>query len=129
MTEPRKRPALLGPDPCEYLGDKTSGNAACQLKEMATIRGIGVSLDMGLATASVTLERFCDELSRQSGYKVFFLLPPSANVLHQTHIKQHSQKQSAREILRQLYDQIGSKFSWRLRFDPDRREIFLVMEC
>ena len=30
---------------------------------------------MGLATASVTLERFCDELSRQSGYKVVFLAP------------------------------------------------------
>ena len=39
------------------------------------MRGIGVSLDMGLATASVTLERFCDELSRQSGYKVVFLAP------------------------------------------------------
>jgi hypothetical protein len=82
----------------------------------------------GVATASVTLERFCDELSRQSGHKVVFLAPPSANVLHQTHIKQHSQKQSAREILRQLYEQIGSKFSWRLLYDPDTREFWLTME-
>jgi hypothetical protein len=41
-------------------------------------------------------------LSRRSGHKVIFLAPPSANVLFQTYIKQHSQEQPAREILRQL---------------------------
>jgi hypothetical protein len=84
--------------------------------------------ETGLATASVSLERFCNELSRQSGHKVVFLAPPSANLLHQTHIKQHSQKQFAREILRQLYEQIGPKFSWRLLYDPDMREFWLTIE-
>jgi hypothetical protein len=67
---PRKRPALLGPDPCEYLGDKTSAMLHVNSKKLQPVMGIGMALDMGLATASVTLERFCDELSRQSGYKV-----------------------------------------------------------
>jgi hypothetical protein len=81
----------------------------------------------GIATANASLERFCDELSRQSSHKVVFGAPPSANVLHQTHIKQSSQKLPAREILRQLYEQIGPNFSWRLLYDPDPKQFFLVM--
>jgi hypothetical protein len=82
----------------------------------------------GTVTADVTLERFCDELSRHTARKVIFLAPPSANLLHQTRISQHSEKQSAREILRQLYKQIGTKFSWRLLYDPDGKQFSLVME-
>jgi hypothetical protein len=82
----------------------------------------------GAATADVSLVKFCDELSRQSNHKVIFLAPPSANVLHQTHIEQHSQKQPAREILRHLYEQIGSRFSWRLLYDSGTREFFLTIE-
>jgi hypothetical protein len=82
----------------------------------------------GSAPANDSLERFCSELSRWSGHKVIFLAPPSANVLFQTYIRQHSQEQPAREILRQLYEQIGSKFSWRFLYDPDMKAFCLVME-
>ncbi len=82
----------------------------------------------GTETAYATIERFCNELSRQSNHKVSFSAPPSANVLHQTHIKLSSQKQSAREILRQLCGQIGSNYSWRLLYDLDVKQFILVLE-
>jgi hypothetical protein len=70
-------------------------------------------------SAAVTLNKFCEELSRRSGETVVFGSPPSANRLHQTHIQQHSENQPAREILRRLYNQVGSTFCWRLFYDPD----------
>ena len=78
-------------------------------------------------SAAVTLKKFCEELSRHSGETVVFGSPPSANVLHLAHIQQHSQNQPAREILRKLYNQVGSDFCWRLYYDPDSNKFWLRM--
>lgn len=70
------------------------------------------------------LDRFCKELSQRSGATVVFapfLLNPSV----QTHIQQHWENQPAREILRQLYKQIGSTACWRLLYDPDSNKFRL----
>jgi hypothetical protein len=79
--------------------------------------------------APVTLRRFCEELSRQSGQAVVFggFGSPSQNRLDQARIEQHSQRQPAREIIRQLYRQVGSTDCWRLPYDPDAKSFWLRM--
>jgi hypothetical protein len=78
-------------------------------------------------SAGVTLNKFCEELSRRSGETVVFGSPPSANRLHQAHIQQHFENQPAREILRRLYNQVGSTFCWGLFYDPDSNKFWLRM--
>jgi hypothetical protein len=78
-------------------------------------------------SAAVTLKKFCEELSLRSGETVVFGSPPSANVLHQAHIQHHSENQPAREILRRLYNQVGSNFCWRVFYDPDSNTFWLRM--
>ena len=80
-------------------------------------------------SAPVTLRRFCEKLSRQSGQTVVFggTGSPSENRLDQARIEQHSQNQPAREIIRQMYKQVGSTDSWRLLYDPDSNRFWLGM--
>jgi len=52
---------------------------------------------------------------------------PSENRLLQAHIQQHSVNQPAREILRQMYKQVGSTDCWRLLYDPDSNQFWLWM--
>lgn len=75
------------------------------------------------------LRKFCEELSRESGQTVVFggTGSPSENRLVQSHITQHSVNQPAREILRQMYQQVGSTDCWRLFYDPDTRQFWLYM--
>jgi hypothetical protein len=79
--------------------------------------------------AAVTLRRFCEELSRRSGQAVVFggFGSPSENRLDQARIKQHSQNQPAREIMREMYRQVGSTDCWRLLYDPDSNKFWLRM--
>lgn len=75
-----------------------------------------------------TLRRFCKELSRKTGHTVVFGgFGPSENRLLQAHIQQHSLNQPAREILRQMYQQVGSTDCWRLFYDPDSKRFWLRM--
>ena len=78
--------------------------------------------------APVTLRRFCEELSRQSGQTVVFIGTgsPSQNRLNQARIEQHSKNQTAREIVRQMYKQVGSTDCWRLLYDPDSSKFWLL---
>lgn len=78
--------------------------------------------------ANTTMEKFCAELSRRSGRMVVFSAPPSGNRLFQTHIQQHWGNLPAREILRELYNKIGSTFCWRLFYDPDTNRFWLRMD-
>jgi hypothetical protein len=79
--------------------------------------------------APVTLRRFCEELSRQSGQGIVFggTGSPSENRLDQARIEQHSKNQPAREIIRQMYRQVGSTDCWRLLYDPDSKRFWLRM--
>jgi hypothetical protein len=76
-----------------------------------------------------TLDKFCEELSRKTGHTVVFggTGSPSENRLLQAHIQQHSINQPAREILRQLYRQVGSTDCFRLLYDPDSNQFWLRM--
>jgi hypothetical protein len=76
-----------------------------------------------------TLRKFCEELSRKTGRTVVFggSGSPSENRLLQAHIQQHSVNQPAREILRQMYTQVGSTDCWRLFYDPDSNQFWLRM--
>lgn len=76
-----------------------------------------------------TLRKFCEELSRKTGHRVVFggTGSPSENRLLQAHIQQHSVNQPAREILRQMYTQVGSTDCWRLFYDPDSNQFWLRM--
>ena len=76
-----------------------------------------------------TLRKFCEELSRKTGHTVVFggIGSPSENRLLQAHIQQHSVNQPAREILRQMYAQVGSTDCWRLLYDPDSNQFWLRM--
>lgn len=80
-------------------------------------------------SAPVTLRRFCEELSRQSGQTVVFVGTgsPSQNRLDQARIEQHSKNQMAREIVRQMYKQVGSTDCWRLLYDPDSNKFWLLL--
>jgi hypothetical protein len=80
-------------------------------------------------SAPVTLRRLCEKLSRQSGQTVVFGATGSLseNRLDQACIEQHSQNQPAREIIRQMYKQVGSTDCWRLLYDPDSNRFWLGM--
>jgi hypothetical protein len=80
-------------------------------------------------SATITLRRFCEELSRKGGHTVVFggTGSPSSNRLDQAHIQQHSLNQPAREIIRHMYEQVGSTDCWRLFYDPDSNKFWLWM--
>jgi len=80
------------------------------------------------AGAYPRLRRFCEALSLKAGYTVVFggTGSPSENRLLQSHIRQHSVNQPAREILRQMYKQVGSD-CWQLLYDPDSNQFWLRM--
>jgi hypothetical protein len=80
-------------------------------------------------SAPVSLRRFCEELSRQSGQAIVFggTGSPSENRLVRARIELHSQNQPAREIIRQMYRQVGSTDCWRLLYDPDSNKFWLRM--
>ena len=90
-----------------------------------TVMSFDAAFDEG---ACPTLRRFCEELSRKTGHTVVFGgFGPSENRLLQSHIQQHSINQPAREILRQMYKQVGSTDCWRLLYDPDSNQFWLWM--
>jgi len=76
-------------------------------------------------SAPESLNKFCEELTRTSGQRVVLSLPPSANRILQARIQQHSQNQSAREILREMYKQVGSTDRWGLLYDADTNRYYL----
>jgi hypothetical protein len=78
-------------------------------------------------SAPVTLHRLCEELSRQSGQAVVFggTGLPMESRFDQARIVQHSQNQPAREIIRQMYNQVSSTDCWRLLYDPDSNKFWL----
>jgi len=76
-------------------------------------------------SAPESLRKFGEELTRASGETVLFMLPPSANRIRQAQIQQHSQNQPAREILREMYKQVGSTDRWGLLYDPDTNRFYL----
>jgi hypothetical protein len=76
-------------------------------------------------SAPVSLGKFCDELTRTSGETVVLMLPPSANRYRQARIQQHSQNLPAREILRDMYKQVGSTDRWGLLYDADTGKFYL----
>ena len=59
----------------------------------------------------------CESLCEHVGAAFSFILD----------IQQHSINQPAREILRQLYKQVGSTDCWRLLYDPDSNQFWLRM--
>jgi hypothetical protein len=81
------------------------------------------------SAAYPVLRKFCEELSRKTGHTIIFggTGSPSENGLLQAHIQQHSVNQPAREILRQMYAQVGSTDCWRLLYDPDLNQFWLRM--
>ena len=91
-----------------------------------TVMSFDATDDVG---AYPTLRKFCEELSRKSGHTVVFggTGSPSENRLLQAHIKQHSVNQPAREILREMYKQVGSTDCWRLFYDPDSNQFWQWM--
>ena len=76
---------------------------------------------MGLATASVTLERFCDELSRQSGYKVVFLAPTlgerTAPNSHQTAFVKTIRTRNSSPTIRANWIEIFLEIAFRSRHE------------
>ena len=80
-------------------------------------------------TASVSLRSFCEKLSRVSGQTVIFggTGLPMSGPADEIGIKQHSLSQPAREILRQLLQQVGSTYCWRLLYDTDSDRFWLRM--
>ena len=80
-------------------------------------------------TASVSLRSFCEKLSRVSGQTVIFggTGLPMSGPADEIGIKQHSLSQPAREILRQLMQQVGSTYCWRLLYDTDSDRFWLRM--
>jgi hypothetical protein len=91
-----------------------------------TVMSFDATDDVG---AYPTLDKFCEELSRKTGHTVVFggTGSPSENRLLRAHIQQHSINQPAREILRQLYKQVGSTDCWRLLYNPDSNQFWLRM--
>jgi hypothetical protein len=83
--------------------------------------------DAGDVVAPYTLQKFCTQLSHRSGRTVVYPGPKglSINWEGQVHIRQHSQNLPAREILRQMYAQVGSTDCWLLLYDPDSKTFWL----
>lgn len=104
----------------------TASGAGPQTPLFDTVMSFDATEDVG---AYPTLRRFCEELSRKTGHTVMFrgTGSPSDNRLFQSHIQQHSVNQSAREILRQMYKQVSSTDCWRLLYDPDSNQFWLLM--
>jgi len=103
----------------------TASGDGPQTPLLDTVMSFDATDDVG---AYPTLRRFCEELSRKTGHTVVFGgFGPSENRLLQSHIQQHSINQPAREILRQMYKQIGSTDCWRLLYDPDSNQFWLRM--
>ena len=75
--------------------------------------------------APESLRKFCEELTRTSGQRVVLSLPPSANRILQAQIQQHGQNRPAREILREMYKQVGSTDRWGLLYDTDTNRFYL----
>ena len=96
----------------------TASGDGPQTPLLDTVMSFDASDEVG---AYPTLRKFCEELSRKTGHTVVFggTGSPSENRLLQAHIQQHSVNQPAREILRQMYKQVGSTDCWRLLYDPD----------
>ena len=103
----------------------TASGDGPQTPLLDTVMSFDATDDVG---AYPTLRRFCEELSRKTGHTVVFGgFGPSENRLLQSHIQQHSINQPAREILRQMYKQVGSTDCWRLLYDPDSNQFWLRM--
>lgn len=104
----------------------TASGDGPQTPLLDTVMNFDATDDVG---AYPTLRKFCEELSRKTGHTVVFggTGSPSENRLLQSHIKQHSINQPAREILRQMYQQVGSTDCWRLLYDPDSNQFWLRM--
>jgi hypothetical protein len=87
-----------------------------------------MSFDTGdMVDATINLKNFCEKLSGLSGQAVVFegTGPPSSNRLNQAQIELHAQNQPAREILRQMFKQVGSTDTWRLLYDADSNQFVL----
>jgi len=103
----------------------TGSSDGPQTPLLDTMMSFDASADVG---AYPTLRRFCEELSRKTGHTVVFGgFGPSENRLLQTHIEQHSVNQPAREILRQMFKQVGLTDCWGLLHDPDSNQFWLWM--
>jgi hypothetical protein len=103
----------------------TASSDGPQSPLLDTVMCFDATIDEG---AYPTLRRFCEELSLKSGHTVVFGgFGPSENRLLQSRIQQHSVNQPAREILRQMYKQVGSTDCWRLFYDPDSNQFWLWM--
>jgi hypothetical protein len=101
----------------------TGSSDGPQTPLLDTEMSFDASADVG---AYPTLRRFCEELSRETGHTVVFGgFGPSENRLLQAHIEQHSVNQPAREILRQMYKQVGLTDCWGLLYDPDSNQFWL----
>src|SRR5580704_10918142 len=101
----------------------TGSSDGPQTPLLDTEMSFDASADVG---AYPTLRRFCEELSRETGHTVVFGgFGPSENRLLQAHIEQHSVNQPAREILRQMYKQVGLSDCWALLYDPDSNQFWL----
>jgi hypothetical protein len=89
-----------------------------------------MSFDATDMVPATELRKFCEKLSRVSGQTVVFDgsfgLPMSAPH-YEVGIKQHSQNQAAREILREIYRQVGSTYCWRLFYDTDSNQFVLQL--
>jgi len=89
-----------------------------------------MSFDATDMVPATELRKFCEKLSRVSGQTVVFDgsfgLPMSAPQ-YEVGIKQHSQNQAAREILREIYRQVGSTYCWRLFYDTDSNQFVLQL--
>jgi hypothetical protein len=87
-----------------------------------------MSFDTGdTVDATINLRNFCEELSRLSGQSIVLggTGSPSSNRLLQSRIELRAQSQPAREILRQMFKQVGSTDSWRLLYDADSNQFVL----
>jgi hypothetical protein len=103
----------------------TASGDGPQTPLLDTVMSFNASFDEG---AYPTLRRFCEELSRKTGHTVVFGgFGPSENRLLESHIQQHSMNQPAREILRQMFRQVGSTDCWRLLYDADSNRFWLWM--
>lgn len=87
-----------------------------------------MNFDAANIGATETLTKFCEQLSRQAGYTVEFAGPgPISDDGVDPSVTQHSLNQSAREILRQIFEQIRSTDCWRVLYDPDSNKFFLLI--
>ena len=77
--------------------------------------------------ATINLRNFCEKLSGRNGQAVVFggTGSPSSNRLDQARIELHAKNRPAREILRQMFKQVGFMDTWRLLYDPDTNKYWL----